>query len=65
MMQNKASLRKFTIMAQPESRMTVQKAVVIWKHNTGVQGIDGVLEQKYRNLTLTRFSEILSRQVKV
>ena len=61
MMQNKAGLQKFRIMAQSESRMTIQKAIVIWKHNSEVQGIDGILEHKHRNLTLIRLKEILSR----
>ena len=31
MIQNKASLQKFHIMAQAESRMTLQKALALWK----------------------------------
>jgi hypothetical protein len=64
-MQNKASLQKFHIMAQSESRMSIQKAIAIWKHNSEVQGIDGILEHKYRNLTLIRLNEILTRQIKM
>lgn len=64
-MQNKASVRKYHIMAQSEAKMTVQKAVAIWKQNSGVKGIDGLLEHKYRNFTLIRLSEILTRQVKI
>lgn len=48
-------------MAQTESRMTLQKALVLWKHNSGVQGIEGLLEKRYKNLTLEKLSKILSR----
>jgi hypothetical protein len=61
MMQNKASLKKFHIMAQTESRMTLQKAMALWKHNSEVQGIEGLLEKRFRNLTLIKLSKILSR----
>ena len=34
--QNKSSLKKYDIMAQAESKMTVGKAIALWKINYGV-----------------------------
>ena len=42
--QNKQSLTKFEIMAQAESKMTIGKAIALWKINSGVQGIEGDLD---------------------
>ena len=42
--QNRQSMKRYTQMAQAESRMTVAKAIAIWKVNSEVCGIEGQLE---------------------
>ena len=37
-------------MAQAEAKMTIGKAIALWKYNTDVQGIGGNLDQSYKNL---------------
>lgn len=39
--QNRQAERQFRIMAQSEAKMTVSKAIALWKINSGVQGIEG------------------------
>lgn len=43
--QNKSGMKKFSIMAQAESRMTISKAMAIWKMNSETQGIEMDLER--------------------
>lgn len=53
-MKNKHSLKKFQIMSQVESRMTVSKAIAIWKVNSEVQGIESQINSNYRDLCLQK-----------
>lgn len=48
-------------MAQAESKMTVAKAIALWKINSGVMGIEGQLDNNYRNITLRNLAFILNR----
>lgn len=61
--QNKQSLTKFEIMAQAESKMTIGKAIALWKINSGVQGIEGDLDQSYKNLNILKLVQILDKHV--
>jgi len=51
-------------MATAVSRMSVPKALALWKHNSGVVTIDGALELSYRDQALNRFAALLKREVK-
>lgn len=54
--QNKSGMKKFSIMAQAESRMTISKAMAIWKMNSETQGIEMDLERQYRNGIICRLA---------
>lgn len=53
---NGKSMRQFAVMAQVEAKMTVKKAIAIWKYKSGVHGINAMLENNYRDLTLHIFA---------
>lgn len=63
LIQNKQSLKKYQVMAQAEAKMTLPKALVLWKINSGVQGLDGQMEHLYRDLTLTKLASLLGKHV--
>ena len=63
LIQNKQSLKKFQVMAQAESKMTLTKALALWKVNSEIQGIDGQLEHLYRDLTLAKLASLLGKHV--
>ena len=44
MIKNRASLQKYHVMAQAECRMTLGKSIALWKNNSGVAGVEQVLE---------------------
>ena len=61
--QNKSGMKKLSIMAQAESRMTISKAMAIWKMNSETQGIEMDLERQYRNGIVCRLAQILERTI--
>jgi hypothetical protein len=50
-------------MAQAESRMTVAKAIALWKANSGVCGIEGQLEAQHKTVSLARMAENISKHI--
>lgn len=48
-------------MAQAESKMTIGKAIALWKINSGVQGIAGHLEQSFKNLNIIKFVQVVDK----
>lgn len=51
-------------MAQVEAKMTVKKAIAIWKYKSGTHGINEILDNNYRDVALLRFCLTLKKQVK-
>lgn len=56
MLKNKQALKKFDSMAQVESRMTISKAMALWKVNSEVQGIDKQMENVHKDIIISRFT---------
>ena len=46
-----------------EAKMTVKKAIAIWKYNSGVHGINEMLDNNYKDVTLHRFALTLKKHV--
>lgn len=65
MVQHYHSMQKFQLMAQMEARMTVSKAIAIWKANSGVVGLTGELDNAHKVVRLHTMVLILSHQVDI
>lgn len=59
MMKNRASLQKYHVMAQAECRMTLAKSIALWKNNTGVAGVEQLMDHQYRNQCMNTLFKIL------
>lgn len=51
-------------MAQVEAKMTVKKAIAIWKWKSGVHGINEILDSNYRDMTLHRLGQTLKKHAR-
>jgi hypothetical protein len=49
------------VMAQAESKMTVAKAIALWKMNSGVITIDGELDLQYKKVAINKMVLTLSK----